>query len=112
MRIAIPVWGSQVSPVLDTASRLLVIETQHARETSRFEALLEERDLTRKCARIQRLGVDVLICGAVSRSFSDMLTGLGIQMIAGRSGSFKAILNAYLEDGLTEAKFLMPGYKE
>ena len=27
MRIAIPIWDNKVSPVMDTASRLLIIET-------------------------------------------------------------------------------------
>jgi predicted Fe-Mo cluster-binding NifX family protein len=58
MKIAIPVWENKVSPVLDTASRLLIVELKEGGEMSRFEIYLDERDLTRRCIRIQGLGID------------------------------------------------------
>ncbi|MEW6665855.1 MAG: hypothetical protein AB1512_11620 [Thermodesulfobacteriota bacterium] len=37
MRIAIPVWGEKVSPLLDAASRLLIVETDRMGELNNRE---------------------------------------------------------------------------
>jgi len=47
MRIAVPIWEDKVSPVLDTASKLLIIESETQKEVSRFEAFLLEQDRQR-----------------------------------------------------------------
>ena len=109
MKLAIPVWEDKVSPVLDTASRLLVVEVKEDGEVSRFEIFLDERDLSRRCLRIQGLGIDTLICGAVTRHFSEMLKASGIDIIPGISGRPDEVLNACFEGKLAHAKYLMPG---
>jgi len=109
MKIAIPVWENKVSPVLDTASRLMVVELNEKGPTSRFEIYLDERDVSRRCLRIQDLCVDTLICGAVTRYFSDLLKASGIELIQGISGQPEAVLNAYLDGTLAHSKYLMPG---
>ncbi len=109
MKIAIPVWENKVSPVLDTASRLMVVELNEGSPTSRFEIYLDERDLSRRCMRIQDLCVDTLICGAVTRHFSELLNASGIKLIPGISGQPDAVLHAYLDGTLGHSKYLMPG---
>jgi predicted Fe-Mo cluster-binding NifX family protein len=111
MKLAIPTWEGKVSPVLDTASRLLVLQLEGKEEKARFETHLHEHELPRKCVCIQGLGVDLVICGAVSEYFNRMLTAAGIEVIPWRSGSTEEVLNAYLEGNLSDARFLMPGYK-
>ena len=111
MRIAIPIWEDWVSPVLDTASRLLIVEVEAQREASRFETYLDELNLSRRCSRIQGLGIDVMICGAISRPFSARLAATGIHIIPGISGHPEHVLKAYLQGNLYHSKFLMPGIK-
>jgi predicted Fe-Mo cluster-binding NifX family protein len=111
MRIAIPVWEGKVSPVFDTALRLLVVETEDQSETSRFEIYLDEQDLSRRCFRMQGMEVDILICGAISRPFSRMLTSSGIEVIPEISGHAEEVLQAYLKGNLFHSRFLMPGCK-
>ena len=111
MRIALPIWEDKISPVLDTASRLLILETVDQKKISRNQAELEEKDISRRCFRIRKLGVELLICGAVSRSLSDLLKASGIDVISGISGEVEDILDAFFRGKLDQAKFLMPGYK-
>jgi predicted Fe-Mo cluster-binding NifX family protein len=111
MKIAIPVWEDKVSPVLDTASRLLVVELEDQKEASRFETYLDEQDLSRRCIRIRRLGVDTLICGAISQGFSKILEASGIHIVPGISGHPEDVLDAYLNGTLFRSKFFMPGYQ-
>ena len=111
MRIAVPIWEGKISPVLDAASRLLVVDLEDQKESSRFEIYLDEQDLSRRCFRIQGLGVNTLICGAVSRPFMRMLNASGIEIIPGISGPTEDVLRTYLHGSLHHSEFTMPGFK-
>jgi predicted Fe-Mo cluster-binding NifX family protein len=109
MRIALPVWEDRISPVLDTASRLLIIEVEKQRETSRFETTLDDQDLYRRCFRIQNLEVDILICGAISSPYFRRLIAVGIHIISGISGHPEDVLKAFIQGTLYQSRFSMPG---
>jgi len=111
MRIAISIWEDKISPVLDTASKLLIIEDKTQKESSRSEADLLEQDISQRCSFIRKLDLDVLICGAVSRQFSDMLKASGIEVISGISGPAEEVLDAYLHGDLHHSGFFLPGSK-
>ena len=111
MRIAVSIWEDKISPVLDTASKLLIIENETQRETSCFEVYLLEQHIPQRCSFIRGLDLDVLICGAVSRQLAGMLTASGIKIISGISGPAEDVLKAYLKEGLLHSEFFMPGSK-
>ena len=111
MKIAIPVWEDKISPVLDAASRLLIVELEDQKEVSRFETYLDEQDMSRRCVRIRGLGVDTLICGAISRGFSKILEASGIHIVPGISGHPEDVLDAYVNGNLFRSKFFMPGFQ-
>lgn len=112
MRVAIPVWDDKISPVLDTASRLWVVDLDNQSPTSRFEIFIEEQDLSRRCLRIVGSGIDTLICGAVSRPLLNMLESSGINIIPGIVGDKDDVLEAYIKGALFNPKYLMPGYEK
>ncbi len=109
MRIAIPVWDDKVSPVFDTALKLLVVNIDNNREESRFFYPIDEEDITRKCQRIKRLELDTLICGAVSQVFLQILLSSGLDVIQEISGPAEDVLKAYLDGTIFQPRFLMPG---
>lgn len=111
MRIAISIWGEKISPVLDTASKLLIIDDDMQKKPSRFETYLLKQDISKKGHFIRDLNIHVLICGAVSRQLSDMLKAFGIEVISGISGSVEDALEAYQKGTLLSSKFFMPGCK-
>jgi predicted Fe-Mo cluster-binding NifX family protein len=111
MRIAISIWDDKISPVLDTASKLLIIDNDNQKESCRFEANLFEQDIYQRCSFIRKLDLDVLICGAVSRQFSEMLKANGVKIISGISGPAEDVLDAYLKGALLHSGFFMPGSK-
>jgi predicted Fe-Mo cluster-binding NifX family protein len=108
-RIAIPTWNGTVSPVFDTASRLLVVEADEGRECSRFETDITENFLPSKTMRLTGLAVDTLICGAVSRPLAYMITTAGIKLIPWISGQVEDVLQAFLQGNLFDLRFIMPG---
>ena len=108
MRVAIPIWGDRISPVLDAATRLLVVDTG-GQETVRSVVDLQGDDMVRRCARIEKLEVDRLICSAVSNPFYQRLLAANIRVIQGISGPVEEVLKAYLQGNLFQEAFFMPG---
>lgn len=112
MKIAVSVWEGRVSPVFDTASRLLVLDAGRTDKDSRFEVFLDEQTCSRKCSRIQALGVEVLICGAISRYFQEILNATGVRVVPWVCGAVCEVVAAYLDGTLSQARYLMPGCQE
>jgi predicted Fe-Mo cluster-binding NifX family protein len=109
MKIAIPTWNGRVSPVFDTASRLLVVEAGNDAEYSRFETDISEHFLPSKVMRLTGLGIETLICGAISRPLASMVTTAGIGLIPWISGKVEDVLGAFLSGTLFDLRFTMPG---
>jgi predicted Fe-Mo cluster-binding NifX family protein len=59
--------------------------------------------------RLTELGVELLICGAISRPLAAILLDLGMQLIPLVSGPVEEVLAAFLGDHLDEPRFLLPG---
>ena len=109
MKIAIPMWGGRISPVFDVARRILVVDVQDSTERVRYEETLYETQLPARARRLAALGVDVLICGAVSQALESMVLSQGIRVIPQICGEVKEVLQASLSGRLQQTAFLMPG---
>lgn len=109
MKLAIPAWNEQVSTTFDFARNLLVVEVDGKREISREEATLGDEPIGRKARRIQNLGVQIVLCGAVSQPFARAVSQAGIQIIPYVAGQVDDVLGAYFCDRLSEPRFIQPG---
>lgn len=109
MKVAIPVFRERVSPVFDTAAHLRVLEFDGPRETSRYHLEIKSGSLPGRVDVLSTNGVDVLLCGAVSRPLFDMLELAGIRVEPFLSGTVDSVLRAYAEDRLSDPRFRMPG---
>jgi predicted Fe-Mo cluster-binding NifX family protein len=109
MRVAVPTWTGRVSPVFDVARRLLVVDINDAAEVSRNEAVIEETQLVPRTQRVTQLGVNVLICGAISMPLEAMLVAAGVRVIPHTCGMVEEVLQAFASGRLTDERFLMPG---
>ncbi len=110
LRIAIPVWEGRVSPVLDVAEHLLIVDVDNGREVGRSVERFGPVILPQRAHRISELRVGVMICGAISRPLADMLLASGIRVFPCIIGEVEDVLRSYLDDGLTDPSFFMPGY--
>jgi predicted Fe-Mo cluster-binding NifX family protein len=110
LRIAIPVWEGRVSPVLDVAKNLLLVEMDAGHEVSRNSERFDPCLLPQRARRFSELGVNVVICGAISRPLSDMLLASGIRVFSCIIGEVEDVLRSHLDDGVTDPSFFMPGY--
>jgi len=109
MRVAIPTWDARVSPVFDVARRLLVVDIEGDVEVSREETGLEKTQVVPRARRVAELGVDVLICGAVSRPLEAMLVSAGVRVVPQTCGPVEDVLRAFVSGQLADNAFLMPG---
>ena len=108
MKIAIPIWNDCVSSAFDFAHRLLLIDVENGSETNRSEISLDPEPIPQKAGRLKSLGVDVLICGAISRSLASLVASSGIEVLPYVLGPVDEILKAYLIGQLGQSKFAMP----
>lgn len=109
MRVAIPHWQDRVSPVLDVAGALLLLDVDHGEVTSRQGVSLEGENPLGRAKRIRELDVNVLICGAISWPLERALTTAGIDVIAQICGEVDQVIMAYLAGQLDQGIYLMPG---
>lgn len=105
MRVGISVWEDRISPVLDGSKRLLVLDIEDGEEVGRDEFELLDTYLPFKARKIAGLGLDVLICGAVSRPLAAMLTSSGTSLVGWVNGSVEDVLSAFFSGKLETTDF-------
>jgi len=112
VRVGISTWSGTVSPVFDVARRLLVVDVEAGAEVRRIEESLGEMPVLWRATHVSRLGVNTLICGAISLALEQALVSAGIRVIGHVCGDVEEVLGAYLSGGLSDDAFLMPGCRD
>ena len=111
MKIAITYWNDRVSPLFDTACHLMIFEIKNNRETACVKEVLKNNDPIMRAKHLSQLGIDVVICGAISWECEAMLASVNIKVISCICGPVKDVLRACLNETLEKSSFLMPGCK-
>jgi predicted Fe-Mo cluster-binding NifX family protein len=109
IRIAIPMFRLRVSPVFDTATRILIVDIEKDREVDRKELYLNAMSLTERVTILQKSGVSNVICGGISDILANMLSSAKIDLIGDIAGEIEQVLAAYRAKRLDDPRFLMPG---
>lgn len=109
MKIALPIWNNRISPLFDTACRVLIwsIEVGGSGEW-------EEHDLRglippMKVRRIKELGADTLICGAISNPVAYLVESAEIKIFPWVSGPVEEVIEAFRTGQIESPRFFMPG---
>jgi predicted Fe-Mo cluster-binding NifX family protein len=106
MRIAIPVWSGRVSPVFDVARSVRVVDLNDGVEARASDLGLDD---DRRAETLAKLGVDLLICSAISTSLESTLWMAGVEVIPDICGTVDEIITAYSNGETSLAKFRSPG---
>lgn len=109
MKIAIPIYRDNVSNVFDFAHRLLLVDIESDKAVERSEVELKAESLPQRAGQLKSLGVDVLVCGAISQALANMVTASGIQVLPYVTGRVDDVLQGYLTGQLVQPQFTMPG---
>jgi predicted Fe-Mo cluster-binding NifX family protein len=110
IRIAIPIFRSRVSPVLDSCTSVLLVDVEKNRAMERKEIYLDELSLTERVTIIHKSKVTTVICGGISDILQNMLRSADIALITGIAGEVDQVVAAYLAKALDEPRFHMPGF--
>jgi predicted Fe-Mo cluster-binding NifX family protein len=109
MKAAFACWDDRIAPVFDTTRQVHVIEAESGQIIGeRQETLSEDLDF-RKVLRLVEIGIDMLVCGAISRSLHGLVAAYGIQVIPFVAGDLGEIIQAWLQGELVREEYAMPG---
>ncbi len=109
MRVGIPTWCGRISPVFDVARCLILVDVERGSEIHREGVTIEATEPTRRAKRLAELGVNTLICGAISASLEASLVSADVGVIPHACGPVDVVLRAFLAGRLADNAFLMPG---
>jgi hypothetical protein len=109
MTIGVPIWQGRVSPVLDTATRLLVLKCRDRKEIGRQEILLGVLDPKAFARRMGELEVDILLCAALSEELDRALRRQEVLVYRHICGETERVLRAFCCKRLADKEFRMPG---
>lgn len=110
MKVAVTVWEDTVSTVCDFSSRLLVFDVMGNEVKNRSLISFQTGIMPERMNQFEAFGIEVLLCGAISRPLERMIRASGVKVIPCLRGSIEEVLRAYLEGGLSDARFTLPGF--
>lgn len=112
MKIAIPVWQNRVSPLFDSSAHLLLAESSGRQILKQEITSVESLSLFQRINLLEKLHIDVFICGGITRPILDNIRNKNIKVIPFVCGNVEELLNALLKGRDIESSFAMPGKSE
>ena len=109
MKIAVTIWEDRISPVFDASRRLLIVDIENARIGDRSFLVFDPEQPSGLAETLAKLGVKVLICGAVSQLPATIINAADITLIPFITGEVDRVLEAFAKGDSLEPAFLMPG---
>ena len=106
--VALPVDQGRISPLFDAARRMLVVEIAKGEEHSMREVDLPAGGYQARLSALRALGVEALVCGAISnRSLSEALH-LGMRVWSAVTGEATEVLDSLTRTGDLDLRLAMP----
>ncbi len=109
MRAAFAIWNGRIAPVFDVARHIHLVEAESGRILQEWTEVLSEEMPVQRALRLAELGVENLVCGAVSRPVQAVISAYGIRVTAFIAGEARGVIRAWLEGSLEDDRFAMPG---
>ncbi|AEJ60984.1 Dinitrogenase iron-molybdenum cofactor biosynthesis protein [Spirochaeta thermophila DSM 6578] len=106
MRVAISEWNGVVAPVFDASQKVRIFDEGSGHgEVREFSSPLPSA----KVYELLGWGVDLLICGAISRPLAEMLESAGVRTVSFVRGEVEEVWEAWNQGRLATGSFTMPG---
>lgn len=102
-RVAIPIFLDRVSPRLDCARRLLVLQIDNNRLVEKRELDISPWPPNEKIIHLKQLEIDQVICGGIRLEDRSGLNRFGIQVVSPLYGEVDTIIEEYLRGNLNIA---------
>lgn len=109
MKVALTVWEGRLSPVFDVSREAVVLTVEGGAVVGRTLERIETPTPAHKPDRLTALGVDTLLCGAISEPLHHELSSRGVEVIGFVAGEVEEVIETFLEGGLPTPELSMPG---
>lgn len=109
MKAAFTTWRDRIAPVFDVAREIVLVEADsHTQVTSSLMSL-PQGAVEIKVKRLREQGVNILVCGAMSRCAHELVCAEKIDVFSFVAGDTDSVIQAWLEGCLEQKAFSMPG---
>jgi predicted Fe-Mo cluster-binding NifX family protein len=112
MKLALSTWNDLVAPVFDVSGTVMVVKISSGRIKARKREDISGMDNLARINLLCSLKIEVLVCGAISKPWHDILTAWDIQVISYVSGKAEEVLRSLLKNNVNPHKLYMPGCPE
>ena len=109
MRAAFATWDQRLAPVFDVARWIHVVDAEAGSVVAVNDEVLPSGMTVQRAVRLVELGVETVVCGAISRPAQDMLEAYHIGVVPFVTGELLDVVQAWLEGRLDDECFVMPG---
>lgn len=100
LKLAIPLFQSEVAPRFDVANRILMVSVERGRENGREIVEFPDEPLIARVNRVIDLEPDVLICGNLDGFSGRMLSDRGIRIVPWVMGDAEGVLWLFIRGKL------------
>ncbi len=109
MKVAFSIWNGRISPLFDTSTSLWLVDVKEGELSGGDKVYFASEDPGARVGRLAELGVEELVCGAISKPLSDMLAASGIKTHSFIGGELDTVCAAYLAGTLMDPSLSLPG---
>lgn len=109
MKIALSVFKDSISTVFDVAQQLLILEVDVTGDSKSTMLKIEATDAVSRATQLSEHGINVLICGAISRPLQASISSRGIAVYPFVRGMVEDVIAAYKSGRLGHAVYALPG---
>ncbi|MBN1365001.1 MAG: NifB/NifX family molybdenum-iron cluster-binding protein [Syntrophaceae bacterium] len=109
MKLALSVFKDSISTVFDAADQILIVDTDGTNNFTKKPVKFVWTDPVECTAQLKCMGVETLICGAISFPMQALIMSQGIKVHSFVRGEVDTVINAYQNNRLAQAIFSLPG---
>ncbi len=110
MKIAFSASGDNVATTFDFVDEIVVCEYINGKAIGKQRFILDEKLIPLRAAKLNKMEINTLICGAISNPAVNMLRHYNITVIAGITGNIDKVIKEFLKDNSDLSKFKLPGF--
>lgn len=99
--IAVPMFQNRVSPLMDVSNKYAIYETIDGEIKHRIDISLNAEGELQRVDKLKEIGVNTIICGAVSGCVARIVDEKGIRLISMIYGPIEKIVEQYLANSLS-----------
>jgi predicted Fe-Mo cluster-binding NifX family protein len=109
VKAALAIWDGRVSPVFDVSREVEILTIENGTVAARCSRNIEAATPALKANRLVDLGVETLICGAISEPLRRELSARGVEVLGFVAGEIEVVVRAFLAGMLPAPALSMPG---